>query len=71
MLSCLSLVGSASLTGLVSAEELYTPGTYSAEASGMGPLTVDVTVSEGAIEDLVIDGPDSFFRLSHRVNLAV
>ena len=35
----------------------YTPGTYTAEAVGMGKLTVHVTVDTNSITDIKIDGP--------------
>ena len=37
------------------AEGIYTPGTYSAQAQGMGTVTVTMTFSESAITDAVID----------------
>ena len=37
------------------AEGIYTPGTYSAQAEGMGTVTVTMTFSENAITDAVID----------------
>ena len=57
------LAGSASvaaagvLGGTVFAEEgaVYTPGTYSAQAQGIGTVTVTMTFSEDAITDVVLD----------------
>ena len=36
---------------------LYVPGTYTAEATGMGVVTVNVTVDANAITAVEIDGP--------------
>lgn len=52
----LSLLMTAMAGTAVLAEEVYTPGTYTAEASGMGDLSVSVTVDETGITDVVIDG---------------
>ncbi|MCI6374218.1 MAG: FMN-binding protein, partial [Clostridiales bacterium] len=43
---------------LVRAEGVYTPGTYSAQAQGMGTVTVTMTFSESAITDVVLDMPN-------------
>ena len=60
-----SVAGAASLTlaglGLgalstkASAEGIYTPGTYSASATGMGTVTVTATFDENSIVDVVLD----------------
>ena len=60
-----SVAGAASLTlaglGLgafnakASADGLYTPGTYSATATGMGTVTVTATFDENSIVDVVLD----------------
>lgn len=60
-----SVAGAASLTlaglGLgafrakASADGLYTPGTYSATAAGMGTVTVTATFDESSIVDVVLD----------------
>lgn len=39
-----------------SAEGIYTPGTYSGSGKGMGPITVDITVTSDAITEVVIKG---------------
>ena len=52
----LSLMLSAVLSFSAPAEGLYTPGTYTGTASGMGDLSVSVTVDENDILDVVIDG---------------
>ena len=54
-------VAAAGLTGmpvLAKGEGIYTPGTYSAQAQGMGTVTVSMTFSESAITDVVLDMPD-------------
>lgn len=50
-------VGVAGVPALVRAEGVYTPGTYSAQAQGMGTVTVTMTFSESAITDVVLDMP--------------
>ena len=52
----LSLMLTAALGFTALAEGAYTPGTYTATASGMGDLSVSVTVDETGITDVVIDG---------------
>ena len=52
----LSLILSAALGFTAPAEGVYTPGTYTATASGMGELSVSVTVDDSSIVDIVIDG---------------
>lgn len=54
----IGLVLTAALAGTAFAEGTYTPGTYTAEATGMGTVKVEVTVTEDAIEDIVIDGSE-------------
>lgn len=51
-------VGVAGVPALVRAEGIYTPGTYSAQAQGMGTVTVTMTFSETAITDVVLDMPN-------------
>lgn len=52
-------VGFAGVTPvLAEAKGLYTPGTYSAQAQGMGTVTVTMTFSESAITDVVLDMPN-------------
>lgn len=51
-------VGVAGVPALVRAEGIYTPGTYSAQAQGMGTVTVTMTFSETAITDVVLDLPN-------------
>lgn len=51
-------VGVAGVPALVRAEGIYTPGTYSAQAQGMGTVTVTMTFSESAITDVVLDMPN-------------
>ena len=58
MISALALAMSAAMAGAAAADGIYTPGTYTAQASGMGNLEVSVTVSEDAIEEVVIDGSE-------------
>ena len=42
--------------GVFAAEEaIYTPGTYSAQAQGIGTITVTMTFSENAITDVILD----------------
>lgn len=50
-------VAAAGLLGAVpaAAEAVYTPGTYSAQAEGIGKITVTMTFSETAITDVVLD----------------
>ena len=50
-------VAAASVMGIpaVKAEGIYTPGTYSATAEGMGKVLVTMTFSETAITDVVLD----------------
>ncbi len=60
-----SLAGAASLamagaglgavTAKAHAEGIYTPGTYSATATGMGTVTVTATFDENSIVDVVLD----------------
>ena len=52
----LSLILSAALGFTAPAEGVYTPGTYTATASGMGELSVSVTVDDSSIVDIAIDG---------------
>ena len=52
----MSLILSAALGFTAPAEGVYTPGTYTATASGMGELSVSVTVDDSSIVDIVIDG---------------
>ena len=48
-----------SVLGMAAADGSYTPGTYTAEAKGMGgTVTVTVTVSENAITAVKAEGPD-------------
>ena len=50
--------GVVGVPSLVCAEGVYTPGTYSAQAQGMGTVTVTMTFSESAITDVVLDMPN-------------
>ena len=50
--------GVVGVPSLVRAEGVYTPGTYSAQAQGMGTVTVTMTFSESAITDVVLDMPN-------------
>ena len=48
-----------SVLGMAAADGSYTPGTYTAEAKGMGgTVTVTVTVSDSAITAVKAEGPD-------------
>ncbi len=57
----LSVAGASLMGGLnhvMAAQEgaaLYTPGTYTATAAGMGEVTVSMTFSESAITDVTVD----------------
>ena len=48
-------VGLNSLNAKASADGIYTPGTYSATATGMGTVTVTATFDENSIVDVVLD----------------
>ena len=48
-------VGLGALSASASAEGIYTPGTYSASAVGMGNVTVTATFDENSIVDVVLD----------------
>ncbi|MCD8022377.1 MAG: FAD-dependent oxidoreductase [Lachnospiraceae bacterium] len=55
-----SLAASGLLGGVAHAEEssaeaIYTPGTYTATATGMGEVTVTITFDETSITDVVVD----------------
>ena len=47
--------GSSSSTAASTGEAIYTPGTYTGTATGIGEVTVTMTFSETAIPDVVID----------------
>ena len=47
--------GSSSSTAASTGEAIYTPGTYTGTATGIGEVTVTMTFSETAITDVVID----------------
>ena len=47
--------GSSSSTAASTGEAIYTPGTYTGTATGIGEVKVTVTFSETAITDVVID----------------
>ena len=47
--------GSSSSTAASTGEAIYTPGTYTGTAAGIGEVKVTMTFSETAITDLVID----------------
>ena len=47
--------GSSSSTAASTGEAIYTPGTYTATATGIGEVKVTMTFSETAITDVVID----------------
>lgn len=48
-------VGSSSSTAASTGEAIYTPGTYTGTAAGIGEVKVTMTFSETAITDVVID----------------
>ena len=48
-------VGLNSLNAKAAADGIYTPGTYSATATGMGTVTVTATFDENALVDVVLD----------------
>ena len=48
-------VGLGAVNAKASADGLYTPGTYSATATGMGTVTVTATFDENSIVDVVLD----------------
>ena len=48
-------VGLNSLNAKAAADGIYTPGTYSATATGMGMVTVTATFDENSIVDVVLD----------------
>ena len=57
-LSAAMVLGSASVA-MAEGGAIYTPGTYSAAAPGLGGnVTVTITTDETSITDLVIEGPD-------------
>ena len=58
MLSGSFLAATLLFAGSAAADGIYTPGTYTAQAVGYGNLSVTVTVSEDAIESVVIDGSE-------------
>ena len=47
--------GSSSSTAASTGEAIYTPGTYTGTAAGIGEVKVTMTFSETAITDVVID----------------
>ena len=47
--------GSSSSTAASTGEAIYTPGTYTGTATGIGEVKVTMTFSETAITDVVID----------------
>ena len=48
-------VGLGAVNAKASADGLYTPGTYSATATGMGTVTVTATFDENSLIDVVLD----------------
>ena len=50
--------GSSSSTAASAGEAIYTPGTYTGTATGIGEVKVTMTFSETAITDVVIDAPN-------------
>ena len=48
-------VGLGAVNAKASADGLYTPGTYSATATGMGTVTVTATFDENSLVDVVLD----------------
>ena len=58
-----ALAGSATIAAtsalglnvLAEEEAIYTPGTYSAQATGMGTVTVTMTFDEKSITDVILD----------------
>ncbi|MBP3428240.1 MAG: FAD-binding protein [Clostridia bacterium] len=48
-------LGLGSVAPVMAESAIYTPGTYSAQAQGMGTVTVTMTFSETAITDVVLD----------------
>ena len=51
----LASLGLGALSGKASADGVYTPGTYSATAIGMGTVTVTATFDENSIVNVVLD----------------
>ena len=45
----------SSSTAAASGAAVYTPGTYTAKATGMGEVTVSMTFTENAITDVTVD----------------
>ena len=56
-LASTAAVAASSIVGapVLAEGAIYTPGTYSAQAQGMGTVTVTMTFSETAITDVVLD----------------
>jgi fumarate reductase flavoprotein subunit len=48
-------VGLGAVNAKASADGVYTPGTYSATATGMGTVTVTATFDENSLVDVVLD----------------
>ena len=51
----LAATGAMGLGAFAGEEAVYTPGTYSAQAQGMGTVTVTMTFDEKSITDVVLD----------------
>ncbi len=50
-----SVLGGCSTSSSGSSDEIYTPGTYTATAKGMGEVTVTMTFDSTSITDVVVD----------------
>ena len=55
--------GSSSSTAASTGEAIYTPGTYTGTATGIGEVKVTMTFSETAITDVVIDASNETERI--------
>ena len=53
--SVFGIPGGSSASVAHAAEAVYTPGTYTATAAGMGEVTVTMTFDETSITDVVLD----------------
>ena len=54
----LSLIAAVGMGNAALAEAAYTPGTYTADADGMGKVVVTVTVDESSIQEIEVDGSE-------------
>jgi uncharacterized protein with FMN-binding domain len=52
-----AVVLSFALVACSSDKGIYVPGTYTGTGTGMGPITVDLTVDDNNITSVVINGP--------------